>query len=211
MAEEQAPVVRRQLAEPVLLVSHAEADPVRGVVVQEGRGLGDPRAEVVEGDVLFSDPSGQSIVTVRRAGARGSGQTVAGSVRVGAIGGGGSGRGASQPVRVQLSPDSMAQATTFFVIPPGAGAAALFMSRGANGAIVARRSTVTITATASDNVGVTSVEFRINGALQCTDTTAPYSCSWRVPRTANQTYQIQASARDQAGNVGSASVTVTAP
>ena len=81
----------------------------------------------------------------------------------------------------------------------------------ANNAIVARRSTVTITATASDNVGVTSVEFRINGALQCTDTTAPYSCSWRVPRTANQTYQIQARARDQAGNVGTASVQVTAP
>jgi membrane-associated protease RseP (regulator of RpoE activity) len=88
-------------------------------------------------DVLFSDPSGQSIVTVRRAGARGSGQTVAGSVRVGPTGGGGSARGAPQPMRVQLSPDSMAQATTFFVIPSGAGATALFMSRGANGAIVA--------------------------------------------------------------------------
>jgi len=45
----------------------------------------------------------------------------------------------------------------------------------ANGAIVARRSTITITATASDNVGVTRVEFLVDGALQCTDTTAPYS------------------------------------
>jgi membrane-associated protease RseP (regulator of RpoE activity) len=88
-------------------------------------------------DVLFSDPNGQSVVTVRRAGARGSGQSVSGSVQVGTSTGGGSGRVASQPIRVQLSPDSMAQATTFFVIPPGAGATALFMSRGANGAVVA--------------------------------------------------------------------------
>src|SRR6185436_16336689 len=47
-----------------------------------------------------------------------------------------------------------------------------------NGATVARKSNVTITATASDNVVVTRVEFLVNGALQCTDTAAPYSCVW---------------------------------
>ena len=80
----------------------------------------------------------------------------------------------------------------------------------ANGANVARRSTVTITATASDNVGVTRVEFLVNGALRCTDTTAPYSCNWSVPNVKNQTHQLQARAFDQAGNVGTASVQVTA-
>ncbi|HJY29846.1 MAG TPA: PQQ-dependent sugar dehydrogenase [Pyrinomonadaceae bacterium] len=80
----------------------------------------------------------------------------------------------------------------------------------ANGAIVARRSTVTITATASDNVGVTRVEFLVNGALQCTDTTAPYSCNWSVPNARNVTYQLQARAFDQAGNAGTASIQVTA-
>jgi len=79
----------------------------------------------------------------------------------------------------------------------------------ANGATVARRSTVTITATASDNVGVTRVEFSVNGALQCTDTSAPYSCVWNVPNTRNQTYQLQAQAFDAAGNVGTASIQVT--
>ena len=69
----------------------------------------------------------------------------------------------------------------------------------ANGAIVARKSTVTITATASDNVGVTRVDFLVNGALQCTDTTAPYSCNWSVPDARNKTYQLQARAFDQAG------------
>jgi glucose/arabinose dehydrogenase len=80
----------------------------------------------------------------------------------------------------------------------------------ANGAIVARKANVTITATASDNVGVTRVDFLVNGALQCTDTSAPYSCNWRVPGAANKTYQLQARAFDQAGNSGAASIQVTA-
>jgi hypothetical protein len=74
---------------------------------------------------------------------------------------------------------------------------------------VARKATITITATASDNVGVTRVEFLVNGSLQCTDTSAPYSCNWKVPNQANKTFQLQARAFDQAGNVGSASIQVT--
>lgn len=69
-----------------------------------------------------------------------------------------------------------------------------------NGALVARKSTVTITATANDNVGVTRVEFLVNGALQCTDVSTPYSCNWRVPGAANKNYQLEARAFDQAGN-----------
>jgi len=80
----------------------------------------------------------------------------------------------------------------------------------ANGSIVARKSTVTIAANATDNVGVTRVEFLVNGALQCTDTTAPYNCNWRVPAAPNKTYQLQARAFDLAGNSGAASVQVTA-
>lgn len=79
----------------------------------------------------------------------------------------------------------------------------------ADGATVARRTTVTITATASDNVGVTRVQFSVNGAVQCTDTSAPYSCNWNVPNTRNQTYQLQAQAFDAAGNVGSSIIQVT--
>ena len=79
----------------------------------------------------------------------------------------------------------------------------------ADGAIVARRSAVTITATASDNVGVTRVEFLVNGALQCTDTTAPYSCNWNVPNS-RTTHQLQARAFDQAGNSATANIQVTA-
>ena len=79
----------------------------------------------------------------------------------------------------------------------------------ANGSTVARRSTVTITAAASDNIGVTRVEFRINGALTCTDTATPFTCAWQVPNT-KTTFSLQASAFDAAGNTAnSTTVTVT--
>jgi hypothetical protein len=80
-----------------------------------------------------------------------------------------------------------------------------------NGAVVKRKSTVSVTATASDNKGVTSVSFYVSGSLKCTDTTTPYSCVWNVPAGPVRTYQLQAKATDAAGNVGSSAlVTVTA-
>lgn len=79
-----------------------------------------------------------------------------------------------------------------------------------NGATVTRKSTVTLSATAADEMGVTKVEFWVNGALLCTDTAAPYTCAWKVPNAANKTYILQAKASDAAGNLGtSASVSVT--
>jgi len=79
-----------------------------------------------------------------------------------------------------------------------------------NGAIVARKSNVTINANATDNISVTRVDFLVNGALQCSDTTAPYSCNWRVPAAMNKTHQLQARAFDLAGNSATAGVQVTA-
>ena len=79
-----------------------------------------------------------------------------------------------------------------------------------NGSTVARKSNVTIAASATDNVGVARVEFLVNGALQCSDVSAPYNCNWRVPSPPNKTYQIQARAFDQAGNSATAAIQVTA-
>ncbi len=80
-----------------------------------------------------------------------------------------------------------------------------------NGGTVAVSKSTTITATASDNVGVTKVLFYVAGALRCTDTSAPYTCAWSVPSTVNKTYTIQSKAYDAAGNIGSSAVvTVTA-
>ena len=127
--------------------------------------------------------------------------------------------GISLPVDLKVSPDGFLYylargagavgrigfATTGDNIPP-----TVTITNPANGAIVARKANVTITATASDNVGVTRVDFLVNGALQCSDTTAPYSCAWRVPGAMNKTYQLQARAFDLAGNSGTSTVTVTA-
>ena len=78
----------------------------------------------------------------------------------------------------------------------------------ANGATVS--GTVSVTASASDNVGVTKVEFYADGALRSTDTTAPYSWSWDTTTFANSSHTLVAKAYDAAGNVGTSSnVTVT--
>ena len=77
-----------------------------------------------------------------------------------------------------------------------------------NGSTVARRATVTIQATASDDVGVSRVEFFVNGSLRCTDTAAPFSCGWKVPNNGKSSV-IDVRAWDAAGKSGQASVTVT--
>ncbi len=70
--------------------------------------------------------------------------------------------------------------------------------------------TVNVTASASDNVGVTSVEFLVDGAVQSTDTTSPYGFSWDTTTYGNGTHTLQSRAFDAAGNTGtSALVTVT--
>ena len=63
--------------------------------------------------------------------------------------------------------------------------------------------TITLSATASDNVGVTKVEFYIDGALVGTDTTSPYSVSYNSANLTNGTHSLVAKAYDAAGNIGS--------
>lgn len=65
--------------------------------------------------------------------------------------------------------------------------------------------TVAVSATASDNVAVTKVEFYVNGVLQATDTTSPYSFSWNSATLANGSYTLTAKAYDAAGNAGQSS------
>lgn len=78
-----------------------------------------------------------------------------------------------------------------------------------NGSTVFRNSKVTITASASDNIGVTKVEFLVNGSIKCTDTTSSYSCSWKVPGARNRTYTLTAKAYDVAGNTANHNINVT--
>ena len=68
----------------------------------------------------------------------------------------------------------------------------------ANGATVS--GTVTLAATASDNVAVARVEFYRGGTLLGTDTTAPYTFNWNTSNVGNGDYSITARAVDTAGN-----------
>ena len=70
--------------------------------------------------------------------------------------------------------------------------------------------TVAIAATATDNLGVVSVQVQVDGAnLGAAQTAAPYGVSWATPTVADGPHTITVTARDAAGNVGTASVTVT--
>ncbi|MES2320434.1 MAG: Ig-like domain-containing protein [Pseudomonadota bacterium] len=60
--------------------------------------------------------------------------------------------------------------------------------------------TVTFSAAATDNVGVTKVEFYVDGALKGTDTAAPYSMSYDSKTLSNASHALTAKAFDAAGN-----------
>jgi hypothetical protein len=66
--------------------------------------------------------------------------------------------------------------------------------------------TVTLAASATDNVGVVGVQFNVDGAaLGAEDLAPPYSASWSTLGVANGSHTLTATARDAAGNVGTSS------
>lgn len=79
-----------------------------------------------------------------------------------------------------------------------------------NGATVKAASKVNITASASDNIRVTKVEFYIGNSLKCSVLSGPYSCTWSVPGKKNSSYTITAKAYDGTNNTNSATSKVTA-
>jgi len=63
--------------------------------------------------------------------------------------------------------------------------------------------TVSVSATAADNVGVSRVELLVDGSLAGTDTSSPYAIGWNTTTAANGAHSLQTRAYDAAGNVGS--------
>ncbi|HEY6120967.1 MAG TPA: PQQ-dependent sugar dehydrogenase, partial [Pyrinomonadaceae bacterium] len=126
--------------------------------------------------------------------------------------------GISNPVDLKVSPDG-----SLFYLARGIGAVgkieypgivdsmppSVSITNPTQGSIVTRKATITISATATDNVGVARVEFYVNGSLRCTDSSASYNCNWKVPSQPNRSYQIQARAFDLAENVATSLVQVT--
>ncbi|MDO8471198.1 MAG: Ig-like domain-containing protein [bacterium] len=75
--------------------------------------------------------------------------------------------------------------------------------------------TITVSANASDNVGVAGVQFKLDGTnLGSEDTTSPYSTTWNTTTVSNGSHALTAVARDIAGNTAKAPnivVTVSNP
>ncbi len=94
--------------------------------------------------------------------------------------------------------------TVLDVTPP-----TVSLTAPASGASVS--GTVNVTASASDNVGVTSVQFQLDGAnLGAAVTASPYTFSWNTTTATGGTHTLTAVASDAAGNTTtSTAVTVT--
>jgi hypothetical protein len=89
-----------------------------------------------------------------------------------------------------------------------AAAPAIVLTSPTAGSSVA--GTVTLTATATDDVGVVGVAFQLDGTpLGAEDTVAPYEHAWLTTDVANGEHTLTAVARDAAGNETTASTTVT--
>jgi len=122
------------------------------------------------------------------------------------------GRGYSYYVRCQDGAGN-ANATdyiiTFAVASADATPPTVAVTAPAPGATVS--GTTSVTASASDNVGVAGVQFLLDGAnLGAEDLVAPYALSWNTATAADGSHSLQAVARDAAGNRTTAMpVTVT--
>lgn len=81
-----------------------------------------------------------------------------------------------------------------------------------NGMTVKRNSSIILAAAAIDNVKVTSISFSVNGTTMCSVTNKSIDiCTWKVPAATNvSVYTIIATAKDSAGNVGTATIKVNA-
>lgn len=114
------------------------------------------------------------------------------------------------PVTTTTSSTTTTSTTsTTTTMPVDRTAPVVAITSPANGAKVPANSTLTISANASDNVGVTKVEFRVNGSLACVDSAAAYSCAFSIPKGNNKSYVIEARAYDAANNSAVSQVTVT--
>jgi hypothetical protein len=67
----------------------------------------------------------------------------------------------------------------------------------------------TCLASASDDQGVTSVVFKVDGATLNTETSAPWNCHFDTTKVSDGPHTLTATASDAAGNSRSASITVT--
>ncbi len=85
--------------------------------------------------------------------------------------------------------------------PPSADTTSPTVSITAPASGVTVSGVVSLVANASDNIGVTSVQFKLNGVNLASEITSPpYTQTWDTTTVTNGTYLLSAVARDAAGN-----------
>ena len=95
-------------------------------------------------------------------------------------------------IATDTSGNQSSSITAFELTEPDLELPSVSLTAPADGATVS--GLVPLTATASDNVSVTSVMFLVEGALLSTDTTSSYTASWDSTSDTNGSYQLTARA-----------------
>ncbi len=204
------------LASNVVYLNAADALPV--VNGSETFTLADAALSTQDGPTIaMSSGAGQSLR--RNDPCLAAGATASWTVAASSTGNPGSGAGAGCGTGVVINEFSDALGTGNYVYefvelhydaPPAGDSQAPSASITAPAAGSTLSGTVAVSASATDNVGVTRVEFLLDGVLQASDTTSPYAWSWDTTTAGNGAHSLSSRAHDAAGNVGtSTAVAVT--
>src|SRR5881296_1671347 len=106
------------------------------------------------------------------------------------------------------TPGGTATSTSVFTVTntgPDTTPPSVSITAPANGATVS--GSVTVSASATDNMGVVGVQFQLDGAsLGAEITSVPYTLSWNTAIASNGLHTLAAVARDAAGNTATAAV-----
>lgn len=92
---------------------------------------------------------------------------------------------------------------------PGGDGPVVNITSPEDGAIIPKGSTINIQASASDNEGITKVEFYVNGKRKCVDFSPAYTCTYTLSSTPNLVYTILAKAFDVQKNTSTHQVVIT--
>jgi thermitase len=92
-------------------------------------------------------------------------------------------------------------------LPPDTTLPTVSFSSPANGSTLS--GTVSVQISASDNRGVASVSFYVDGILYSTKTASPYTFSWNTTQAANGSHTLRAVATDTSGNSSTAQISVS--
>jgi hypothetical protein len=112
------------------------------------------------------------------------------------------------PISAKSSTNSAMVANANFLIkviePADTTKPSVSITSPTNGSEHKEGASVVVTASASDNVGVASVKFYLDGVYLGVDTTSPYSYQFTMPKSSG--LNIKAVAMDQAGNLGESNI-----